>query len=344
MSGRASVPALEPVKMSTQLVEEIVGGLEIVPLGRLDEHHARALDERIRLTAGTVRDRMTRLADLVEQAKAGEVWDVLGYASWTAYLADALGGQMHLPAAERRELVGMLSGEGMSTRAMAPIVGASPKTVARDVATLDLPGVSGDTPTVVGLDGNTYAPKRGKRATFTGEHVMTRSAEPIDWPESLDYLPKDIYAWVCSCGRDGSDEGWARRHVAENNGRIVIAGQERMPVYHLSQGEAAEALCHGATAGDTIGIDVYDITCAACLAAWRVRAPEQGTIEGTEPERMVPTLPGLGVSQQPAKPRDWFSAFSEWWGPHRVSSGTTKRVEVAEDAFRAGWEAARASS
>lgn len=289
MSRRASVPALEPVEMSTQLVEEIVGGLELVPEGRLDEHHARALDERIRLTAGTVRDRLTRLSTLVEQAKAGEVWDVLGFASWTAYLADALGGQLHLPSGERRELVALLAGEGMSTRAMAPIVGASPRTVARDVETLDLPGVPGDTPAaVVGLDGKAYTPKRGKR--FEGEHIVTRSAEPIAWPENLAWMPKDIYTFVCTCGYDCDSEGVARRHCAENGGG-------------------------------------------------RVQIAEQGTIEGTEPERMVPTLPGLGLSQQIGEEiPPWRMAYYGWVTDRLAADTPDKRA-----AFEAGWLAHEAS-
>lgn len=49
---------------------------------------------------------------------------------------------MRLARGERQDMVKMLSDEGMSTRAIAPIVGASFKTVARDT---EAP-VSNDTP------------------------------------------------------------------------------------------------------------------------------------------------------------------------------------------------------
>ncbi|WP_196374769.1 hypothetical protein [Propionibacterium freudenreichii] len=82
---------------------------------------------------------------------------------------------MRLPREQRRELVTYLAGEGMSTRAIAPIVGAGQRTVVRDVQA----GEPFDSPTyaeastrdpepdaeptvqvaarsVIGLDGHTY--------------------------------------------------------------------------------------------------------------------------------------------------------------------------------------------
>ena len=93
---------------------------------RLDEGQARRLTERIRLTAHSARESLTRLRDLVDEAQRAEVHVTLGYASWTAYLADVFGEEpMRLPRDQRQELVGYLAGEGMSTRAIAPIVGVS---------------------------------------------------------------------------------------------------------------------------------------------------------------------------------------------------------------------------
>jgi len=95
---------------------------------------AQRLTQRIKLTAGSIRDGMFKLRNLVDEAKASNAWQVLGFASWTAYLADALGSEpMRLGRDERRELVDYLAGEGMSTRAIAPIVGADRKTVMNDI-------------------------------------------------------------------------------------------------------------------------------------------------------------------------------------------------------------------
>lgn len=100
----------------------------------MGEHDARRITERIRLTAFTARESLEKLQALVAEAQEGQAHVALGYASWTAYLADVLGDEpLRLPRDQRQQLVGYLAGEGMSTRAIAPIVGASQKTVDRDV-------------------------------------------------------------------------------------------------------------------------------------------------------------------------------------------------------------------
>jgi hypothetical protein len=101
----------------------------------MDVVAARRLTERIRLTAFSVIEGMAKVQGLVDEAKSGNAHIALGYPSWTAYLADTLGSEpLRLPRDQRQELVGYLAGEGMSTRAIAPIVGASQRTVADDVS------------------------------------------------------------------------------------------------------------------------------------------------------------------------------------------------------------------
>ena len=99
----------------------------------MTEHEARRVTERIRAIAVTVKDQLEKLQTLLNEARDGEAWRVLGYASWTAYLTDVMGEQpLRLPRDERQQIVGYLAGEGMSSRAIAPIVGASHMTVERD--------------------------------------------------------------------------------------------------------------------------------------------------------------------------------------------------------------------
>jgi hypothetical protein len=137
------------------------------------EAEAQRLTARITLMAGTLREGFEKLHGLVAEAKAGNVHVVLGYPSWTAYLADVLGKEpMRLAADERRELVAYLSGEGMSARAIAPVVGVDHATVARDIqvshratpAPIAVNTETGEiteaTPAaapVVGLDGKAYS-------------------------------------------------------------------------------------------------------------------------------------------------------------------------------------------
>jgi len=155
----------------------------------MPEADAERLTLRISLTAGTLREGLEKLHSLVAEAKAGNAHVALGYASWTAYLAATLGKEpMQMGRAERVELVGYLAGEGMSTRAIAPIVGAHHDTVATDLKALRSAPVGNPTPApiaspvnlatvdlttgeirepVTGLDGKTYSrpasPKYGTR-------------------------------------------------------------------------------------------------------------------------------------------------------------------------------------
>jgi transposase len=106
---------------------------------------------------------------------------------------------MRLGREERQELVGYLSGEGLSVRAIAPIVGADPATVSRDrsrvadatpapaptssgsatIATREGVVIAEQTRTnVTGLDGKTYhrpEPKKPQR------RALTDSARDAGW-------------------------------------------------------------------------------------------------------------------------------------------------------------------
>ena len=172
---------------------------------------AERITTRITLMAGTIREGVEKLHELVQQAKDGNAHVALGYASWTAYLADVLGKQpIRLDAPERRELVAYLSGEGMSTRAIAPIVGVSVgQTHADRVAGVQALNTSVDretgeitettvpTPaaawagTVTGLDGKTYerpapsAPKSPPRRPLADQFLdatyeLTKAVERLE--------------------------------------------------------------------------------------------------------------------------------------------------------------------
>lgn len=101
----------------------------------MTEAEAHRVTEDIRHNAKSFTEYRARLMDAVDKAKAGSAHIALGYASWTAYLSEVLGEEpMRLARAERQDMVRMLSDEGMSTRAIAPIVGANQATVVRDAA------------------------------------------------------------------------------------------------------------------------------------------------------------------------------------------------------------------
>jgi hypothetical protein len=105
---------------------------EVVVL--MDESAARRLDGRIRRMAGSVRDQLETLYKLISEAKVGAAHSALGFASWTAYVADVFAAApLHLEREQRRELVGYLDSEGMSVRAISRTVGAARNTVRDDL-------------------------------------------------------------------------------------------------------------------------------------------------------------------------------------------------------------------
>lgn len=112
----------------------------------LTPEQARDLTRQIRGVA-------EELAGLLALAYRGRAWVALGYASWKAYcdgeFAGALAG---LPVDRRRDVVGVLSDAGMSTRAIAAGTRTCDQTVRAD---LRLARPDGTGPRV-GIDGKTY--------------------------------------------------------------------------------------------------------------------------------------------------------------------------------------------
>jgi hypothetical protein len=126
--------------------------VSVKPLGRAD---AERLTDRIKDLLITISAQRDLLVSLVMQAKAGDAHAALGYQSWTAYVSAEFSHlALRFDRDDRRELVGLLAGEGMSTRAIAPVVGVDRKTVERDIA-----GGTSAPPEprkITGLDGKQY--------------------------------------------------------------------------------------------------------------------------------------------------------------------------------------------
>lgn len=118
----------------------------------MTETEAKQTTARIKLLVSTITETIEKTVLLIERAEAGRAWEILGYTSWTAYVAgefaESLAG---LARAERIPIVAKLSGTGMSTRAIGEVVGVSHKTVVGD---LRAGGTGGTTST--GTDGKTY--------------------------------------------------------------------------------------------------------------------------------------------------------------------------------------------
>lgn len=98
-----------------------------------DINWARKITERLRLQATNYQEAREKVLATLAEARDGGAAELLGYASWTAYMAEVFGdAPLRLERDARQELVAELAAEGMSTRAIAPIVGVSVGTVHAD--------------------------------------------------------------------------------------------------------------------------------------------------------------------------------------------------------------------
>jgi len=106
---------------------EVVSEMTAVEAERITSQIAHHLDR--------IADSMELVMPLIGEALTRGAWRVLGYASPTAYTSERFSGALtRLALPVRRELVAELSAAGMSTRAIAPIIGKDFSTVSRDAA------------------------------------------------------------------------------------------------------------------------------------------------------------------------------------------------------------------
>lgn len=150
---------------------------DLLPSRDMDAARRRA--ERIRIKARTITEQYESLRELLDEAERCEDHLALGYASWTAYLADLFGDEpLRLPRDERIPMSVMLTDAGVSTRAAGQILGVDHKTIVNDVRSGG--EVSPPAPT-----GSTIA---------TAEGVVIAQAEHIDLTtgEVLDEEPGKI--------------------------------------------------------------------------------------------------------------------------------------------------------
>ena len=138
--------------------------------------------------ASEARDINEQIARYTERAAflwSHRAWEVLGHKTW-AECVEERGAQLRLPRADRRELVALLDQKGMTTRAIAPVVGASDFTVRQDIAgARNLAGEAGPR-TKTGLDGKTYTVQPRKPTT------TLRDAGVVDMATGEIYDPATV--------------------------------------------------------------------------------------------------------------------------------------------------------
>ena len=105
---------------------EVVEAMSTVEAERITARIADKLD--------AIADNLEQVLPLIGEALTRRAWEVLGYASPTAYVAERFAGALDRLSPEvRRPVVAQLSAAGMSTRAIAPVVGIDRRNVSRDL-------------------------------------------------------------------------------------------------------------------------------------------------------------------------------------------------------------------
>lgn len=156
-----------------------IPGMQIVSHRDLSGREARTLTERIKSKMGDL------MLDVVK-AHQGRAWMALGYESWPDYIKAEFGhAPLALPRDERRAVVALLRGQGMSARAIAPTIGVDRQTIANDLAGGEF-SPPGDAVPVTGLDGKTY---RDYSVTCTTPQTSTKEEMPPPAPPTTITCP-----------------------------------------------------------------------------------------------------------------------------------------------------------
>lgn len=137
---------------------------------------AAELDRQLRAQARCVAAHIERFRELIEEAKASEIHLALGFPSWPAYVVDVVCGAMpKLRLGDRRELVAVLAGTGMSQYAISQVLGIGWSTVNRDLVLQDVEQPEA----ITGLDGKTYPKRKRKPKPTHDPNPQVESAETL---------------------------------------------------------------------------------------------------------------------------------------------------------------------
>lgn len=168
---------------------------EVVEYELLTKAKAKQLDNRIRKACDKLvaeNEKLAASADalmkMLQEASEGKIHVALGLSSWTAWFKDAVRVDP-VDREERKSLVAIMSGKGMSQRQIAEVLGISQKTVDRD---LDGVAESDDSPVdTLGSDGKTY--KRGPVADTDAEVIdVEYDEEPVEEEDDEPMKAVDI--------------------------------------------------------------------------------------------------------------------------------------------------------
>lgn len=206
-------------------IDEVDG--ELVEYEALTKRQAQALDKKVRAASDKVANDQDKLVtdanallDLIDEAARGQIHVALELPSWTAWLKDAV--QINpSDRLERKELVKLMSGQGLSQRAIGAILNVSQKTVDRD-----LEGESVDSTETEGLDGKTYPSTKAKPEVIDAEVVEseeeaaeTEPMKAVDIVAAFNDETANLWAAFSELNEFTAEDKWvgARNRIAKAN-------------------------------------------------------------------------------------------------------------------------------
>lgn len=121
-----------------------------------DINWARKITERLRLQATNYQEAREKVLATLAEARDGGAAELLGYASWTAYMAEVFGdAPLRLERDARQEMVNELAAQTMSVPAIATVLGTSERTVQRVLREAEQQGVTNVTTTMMRVNPDT---------------------------------------------------------------------------------------------------------------------------------------------------------------------------------------------
>jgi transposase len=136
----------------------------------MTREQAETVTREIREQGKALTTARTKFASAVKRAKQGNAHAALGFKSWTAYVADTFENLPGLGKADHEYLTAYMAGEGMSSRAVARVLGVSQSTAARMIRQAEEKGEVSADREVEGTDGKGQkADKKGGREKGEGK-------------------------------------------------------------------------------------------------------------------------------------------------------------------------------
>lgn len=128
----------------------------------MTREQAETVTREIRDTGKALATARTKFASAVKRAKDGNAHTALGFKSWTEYVASTFENLPGLGKADHEYLTAFMAGEGMSSRAVARVLGVSQSTAARMIRQAEAEGKVSEERKVEGKDGKAQGKGKGK--------------------------------------------------------------------------------------------------------------------------------------------------------------------------------------